>query len=162
MDTPSIKATKFWPGELGLYSTHALVFAQLIMKGKKHGVQAFIVPIRDKDFKTLPGVEAGDIGPKIGYHSKDNGYLILKKVRIPRKNILSRFMEITKEGEIEIKGDPKVSYATMMDIRRHISCTWTKIYASAITIATRYSFFRKQFKSASGQEIPIIEYQLQQ
>ena len=61
-----------------------------------------------------------------------------------------------------MKGDPKVSYATMMEIRRHISCTWTKIYASCITIATRYSFFRKQFKNSVGQEISIMDYQLQQ
>lgn len=61
-----------------------------------------------------------------------------------------------------MKGDPKVSYATMMEIRRHISCTWTKIYASTITIATRYSLYRTQFKDSAGQEIPIIDYQLQQ
>lgn len=25
--------------------------------------------------RTLPGVEAGDIGPKLGFHNVDNGYL---------------------------------------------------------------------------------------
>ena len=42
-----IKAIKFWPGDMGLIATHALVFAQLIIKGKNQGVHAFIVPIRD-------------------------------------------------------------------------------------------------------------------
>lgn len=42
-----IKAIKFWPGDLGLYATHALVFAQLEVKNKNYGVQAFVVPIRD-------------------------------------------------------------------------------------------------------------------
>ena len=50
----------------------------------------------------------------------------------------------------------------MMEIRRHISCTWIKVYASAITIAARYSCYRKQFKDSAAQEIPIIDYQLQQ
>lgn len=46
----------------------------------------------------MPGVQAGDIGPKIGFHSKDNGYLILKNVVIPRKNMLRRFVSVTEDG----------------------------------------------------------------
>lgn len=52
-----LNATKFWPGDLGLYATHALVFAQLECQGKNYGVQSFIVPIRDmQTMKPLPGV----------------------------------------------------------------------------------------------------------
>ena len=37
----------------------------------------FLVPIRDTNtHKPLTGIEVGDIGPKFGYDSKDNGYLI--------------------------------------------------------------------------------------
>lgn len=51
-----------------------------------------MVPIRDMEtHKLLPGCEAGDIGPKIGYSIKDNGYLRMKNVRIPRVNMLQRF-----------------------------------------------------------------------
>lgn len=110
----------------------------------------------------LPGVEVGDIGPKIGFHSKDNGYLILNNVAISRKDMLRRYTSVSKTGQIKIKGDPKISYATMMEIRKHISYTFPKIYASAITIATRYSLFRRQFKNAAKEEIQIIDYQLQQ
>lgn len=162
MNTPNIKAIKFWPGEMGIYSTHALVFAQLIVEGKKLGVHSFVVPIRDKDLNLLPGVEAGDIGPKIGFHSKDNGYLILKGVRISRKNMLTRYLSITKDGKLKVKGDPKISYATMMDIRKHLSSVYPKIYSQGITIAVRYSLFRKQFMDVGKQEIPIANYQLQQ
>jgi len=38
----------------------------------------FIVNIRDENHNLLPGVEAGDIGSKLGYNTKDNGYMILK------------------------------------------------------------------------------------
>ena len=86
INTPNIKATKFWPGEMGIYSTHALVFANMIIDGKSQGVHSFIVKIRDENLKLLPGVEAGDIGPKFGFYSKDNGYLILHNVRIPSKH----------------------------------------------------------------------------
>jgi acyl-CoA oxidase len=47
INTPTISAAKFWPGDLGIHCTHALVFAQMIIHKKNHGVQAFIVPIRD-------------------------------------------------------------------------------------------------------------------
>lgn len=51
-----IKAMKFWPGDMGLFATHALVFAQLLINGKNHGVHAFICQIRDQNMKLLPGV----------------------------------------------------------------------------------------------------------
>ena len=63
---------------------------------------------------------------------------------------------------MNIKGDPKIAYATMMEIRKYISCAYPKIYASAITIATRYSLFRRQFKNSAKEEIKIMDYQLQQ
>jgi acyl-CoA oxidase len=37
----------------------------------------------------LPGMELGDIGPKLGYESKDNGYAIFKNVKIPRRNMVN-------------------------------------------------------------------------
>lgn len=48
--------------------------------------------------KPMPGVDVGDIGPKIGFHSKDNGYLILNNVVIPRKNMLRRFVSVSQDG----------------------------------------------------------------
>ena len=41
--TPCIKATKYWPGYLGVSSSHAIVFAKLIIDGNKYGVFPFIV-----------------------------------------------------------------------------------------------------------------------
>ena len=61
-----------------------------------------------------------------------------------------------------IKGDPKISYATMMEIRKFICSCFPKLYALPITIATRYSIFRRQFKNSAKEEIKVIDYQLQQ
>jgi acyl-CoA oxidase len=38
-----VKAAKWWIGDLGVFATHACVFAQLIIKGKQYGVHAFVV-----------------------------------------------------------------------------------------------------------------------
>lgn len=47
LDTPTITATKWWPGELGHTANHALVFARLIIEyeGDKndYGIAPFIV-----------------------------------------------------------------------------------------------------------------------
>ena len=50
----------------------------------------------------------------------------------------------------------------MMEVRKFISSLSPLVYSCAITIATRYSFFRRQFKNAGNEEIKIIDYQLQQ
>lgn len=36
--TPTIRATKFWPGSLGRVATHAVVMAMMIIDGNKYGV----------------------------------------------------------------------------------------------------------------------------
>ena len=78
-----------WPGELGVYANWALVYAGLIVDGQKKGVHPFMVPIRDMEtHRPLPGVTVGDIGPKLGYSKKDNGYLAFNNVRVPRANML--------------------------------------------------------------------------
>ena len=39
----------------------------------------------------LPGVHTGDIGPKIGYNTMDNGHASFDRVRIPRANMPCRY-----------------------------------------------------------------------
>lgn len=94
LHTPNISATKWWPGELGRYANHALIFARIIIPEEDgdindYGIGAFITQIRDRDtHKHMPGVKTGDQGPKLGYSSKDNGWMTLDKVRIPRDQML--------------------------------------------------------------------------
>jgi acyl-CoA oxidase len=47
INTPEIGAAKWWVGDLGLYCTHAAVYAQLIINQRRYGVHAFVVPIRN-------------------------------------------------------------------------------------------------------------------
>ena len=86
----------------------------------------------------------------------------MNNVRIPRKNMLSKFTNVDRNGNVTSQGNPKVGYATMMESRKHICTTYPKLYAVAITIAGRYSIFRKQFRNKNKEEIRIMDYQLQQ
>ena len=121
INSPTISSTKFWPGDLGLISNYACVYAQLIIEGKRHGVQPFIVPLRDLETHLpLKGVEVGDIGPKFGYNSKNNGYCRFDNLRIPRNNLLMRFVQVDREGNFKTKGDLRFLYSVMLFIRVQI------------------------------------------
>ena len=85
VNTPTPKATKWWPGDLGTHCTHSIVFARMIVEDNDYGVLPFIVQLRDTDsFMPLKGIDLGDMGPKFGYPSKNNGWLSFDNVRIPR------------------------------------------------------------------------------
>ena len=161
--SPSVSSYKWWPGELGQLGNVAVVYAKTILKGKKIGVFPFIVPLRDLEtHKPLRGVEVGDIGPKLGYAAKENGFIKFDKVRIPLENMPSRFFEITDKGEFIQKGNAKVVYSAMMKVRIFLLSSAAFNLGKAVAIATRYSFIRKQFKNDRKEEVPVIQYQLQQ
>lgn len=116
----------------------------MILNGKPHGVQPFLVQLRDtQTFEPLPGIECGDIGPKFGYNSKDNGYLIMNNVRIPRTNLLRRFVDVDREGNFSIKGDLRTLYSVMMFIRCTIALGSPKALSHALVIGTRYAVVRR-------------------
>ena len=148
VNSPTITSGKCWPGELGKTANHAVFHARLISKGKDHGIQSFFAQIRDMEtHHPLPGLEIGEIGPKYGYVTKDNGYMYFRDFRIPRDNILKRYIVVSKEGDVERRGDPKFAYAIMMMVRWWIlEFSWTHL-AGGSTIAIRYSHIRKQFKT---------------
>jgi len=162
VNTPTIKDAKFWPGELGKAADHAVFQAQTIVKGKNVGVQSFICQIRDmKNMAALKGVEIGDIGPKYGFASKDNGYMIFKNFKISKSSLLSKFVEINDKGEFVQKGDPRVAYSTMMWIRIQLISATPGFVGKALMVASRYCYLRTQFKSLPDpmQERRIIDYQ---
>lgn len=160
--TPTIAATKYWPGDLGMFASHAVVFARLLIDEQDYGVQPFMVQIRDIDtWKVRPGVKCGDLGPKIGYHGKNNGWASFDQVRIPRTNMLMKLCEVSREGEFSIKGDPRVLYSVMMAIRMQIVQYSGISTMLATQIAVRYCCVRRQFSTLQGvkDERKVIDYQ---
>jgi len=82
---------KFWIGGAGKSSNMAIVWAQLYIKNKLHGLHAFVVPLRcRKTHNVLPGITIGDCGPKFGLNAVDNGFILFDKFRIPVNNLLDK------------------------------------------------------------------------
>ena len=161
--TPSIKAAKFWPGNLGVQATHACIFARCIAGGKDFGVQSFVVQVRDFDtFEPLPGIEIGDIGTKLGYNGADNGYLQFTHHRTPRDALLSRFVSLSKQGKFALKANPKMMYQIMVQTRIAILFTGCFLMQQCAKIATRYAVCRRQFATIQGsdEERALLDYQL--
>ncbi|KAJ2849758.1 hypothetical protein GGI22_005484, partial [Coemansia erecta] len=163
---PNIRACKWWIGSLGITATHAMVMAQLIVNGKNWGPNPVVVPIRSTaTHEPLKGVTVGDLGPKFGFNTMDNGFLLLDRVRVPRINLMQRYINVSSTGEVSRPAnvDPKVTYGTMVFVRTHIINNMSLTLAKATTIAIRYASMRRQFAGKSDKplgsvESPVLDY----
>lgn len=177
LHSPTVGSIKWWPGGLGKWATHAVVMAQLTTAdGKARGQQSFIVQLRDlRTHLPLPGIELGDIGPKMGYDRVDNGFLRLCRVRVPRAHMLCRHAQVRADGSFVLSSDnPRAVYGTMLFIRVYLVEEASLALQHATTIAARYSAVRRQGGAPTGAadgggetrppplERAVLDYQTQQ
>ena len=130
---------------MGHSANHAVVVAQLYSNGKCHGIHPFMVQLRDVEtWKPMAGITIGEIGPKLGMKTINNGYLGFNNVRIPRENMLMKNNQVLADGTF-IKAPASVlTYSTMVFVRVHIVRNMSYLLSKAATIATRYSAVRRQ------------------
>jgi acyl-CoA oxidase len=91
----------------------------------------------------LKGVQCGDMGPKMGYNSKNNGWCTFDNVRIPRDNLLMKYTRVDKEGAFSIEGDTRVLYSVMMEIRMRLLYFSGEALLRGTLIGLRYSVVRR-------------------
>ncbi|OQR75123.1 peroxisomal acyl-coenzyme A oxidase 3-like [Tropilaelaps mercedesae] len=170
LHTPDLEAAKVWSGNLGQTATHAIVFAQLFTADNVcHGLHGFVVPVRERFTLTpYPGVNLGDMGPKLGLNGLDNGFAIFDHYRIARESLLNRTGDVTPEGQyVSAVKDPSKRFGMTLGSlsmgRVAIVGLSTTNLVKAVVIAVRYSAVRRQFGlEEGGPEQPVLEYQLQQ
>ena len=146
--------------------------AQLLLPSREnrtaytsHGPQTFLLQIRDaKTHQPLPGIAVGDIGPKYGYASMDNGYMLFDHHRVPKSAMLSRYAEVSDEvGTFTRRGHPAVVYGSLTFVRGQIIMHARLVLARAVTVAVRYCSIRRQFtdrdaKSHDESEMKVLDY----
>ncbi len=132
LHTPTLQSAKWW--STGMFSaTHAAVYAQMILPGGVNkGVHVFFVQMRGADLKPLPGVEIGDIGPKLGDNDTPIGYLRLDRVRVPRRHLMEGRQHVTPDGRY-VLGQPPSSLALQRQSQRAANATKAKAAAHVNT-----------------------------
>lgn len=131
---------------------------------ENHGPTTFIIQIRDKvTHQPLEGIAVGDIGPKYGYASMDNGYMLFDHFRVPKSALLNRYVNVSDEGVFQQKGHLAVVYGTMTYVRANIIMHARLVMARAVTVAVRYSAIRRQFRdrdSTNSQDLErkVLDY----
>ncbi len=165
--TPEKYARKEYIGNAADHGEMATVFAKLVIDGKDYGVNAFIVPIRNKEKQTLPGVTIEDCGHKMGLNGVDNGIIYFNKVTIPYENMLDRFAQVNEAGEFEspIPSDNRRFFTmlgTLVGGRIGIPRSALAAAKTGLTIAIKYGDKRRQFGPEGGSEVPILNYRMHQ
>ncbi|PTU17919.1 hypothetical protein P175DRAFT_0504658 [Aspergillus ochraceoroseus IBT 24754] len=166
--SPTLTASKWWIGSLGRTANHAVVMAQLLIAGKNYGPHPFVVQIRDGEtHQPLENVYVGDIGPKFGYNTMDNGFLLFNHVKIPHVNMLARFAQVDQASNKYLRpASPSLVYGTMTWVRANIVLQAGGVLARGVTIATRYCAIRRQFQDRDAEpgagENPVLNYKMVQ
>ena len=167
LNSPTETSMKFWIGNLGKTASMAVIFAQLITERVKQGVHGFLIPIRDKkSHTTLPGIEIGDCGDKIGLQHVDNGWIKFNNYRVPKDCLLNKFSDVTSDGVyFSVISNKKKRFAfqigSLSGGRIAIALVSTMIPLTALTIALRYQATRKQFKNPNTKkEQYLLDYHI--
>ncbi|MHA3787921.1 acyl-CoA dehydrogenase family protein [Flavobacterium hauense] len=167
INTPEKYDRKEYIGNTANHGEMVTVFAKLIIDDKDYGVNAFIVPIRDKDKNTLEGVTIEDCGHKMGLNGVDNGILTFKNIIIPYENMLDRFAQVNEKGEFEspIPSDNRRFFTmlgTLVGGRIGIPRSALAAAKTGLTVAIKYGDRRRQFGPEGGLEVPILNYRMHQ
>nr|MBI1230578.1 acyl-CoA oxidase [Cytophagales bacterium] len=165
--TPHALARKEYIGNAAMHGKMATVFAKLVLNEKDYGVCAFVVPLRDEEGNTLPGITITDCGRKMGLNGVDNGVIAFDHVVIPKENMLNRFSDVTDDGTFEtpIASDNKRFFTmlgTLVGGRIGIPRSALSACKSGLSIAIRYGDKRRQFGPEGGEEVPILNYRMHQ
>jgi len=162
LHSPHLTSSKWWIGSLGKVANHAVVMAQLIIDGKNYGPHPFVAQIRDmKTHEPLDNIHVGDIGPKFGYNTMDNGFLLFNQVKIPHANMLARFSRVDPETNKYMRpSNPSLVYGTLTWVRSNIVLQSGSVLARGVTIAIRYCSVRRQFTDRDAPEDEVRENQV--
>jgi len=163
INSPNFESSKEYIGN-ALHAHYAVVFAQLHIEGEAHGVNAIIVPIRNKKGQVLDGIRVEDNGYKMGLNGVDNGRIWFDNVKVPVRNLLDKYAQIDEEGKFSspIKSESK-RFFTMLGAlvagRIAVGLLGNNTSKKALTIALRYALKRRQFAPKDGmKETLIIDY----
>ncbi|CAE8738025.1 unnamed protein product, partial [Polarella glacialis] len=129
-------AYKNWISQ-GLTADLAVVVANLIVKGKRHGPHAWVMQLR-RDGKLVEGVTADDMGDKTIGNDLDNARISFNKVWLPKDSLLDKYTGV--ENNDYVQRVPGINNMDMIGQRLYTGRT--------VIAASTLVFARTLFKSS--------------
>lgn len=135
-----------------MLASHIVTQAKMYVGDKNYGLQTFVFRIRDpKTHMPLPGLDIGDIGSKLGFKSVDNGYVRFINYEIPLDSILKKYIDVSEDGTVIVKGDKnseRLTYGAMMNLRSNLVSLYSFLPSKILMmVADNYK----------NREIPTME-----
>lgn len=165
INSPTLESMKWWSGS-NEYTTHMILYANLIVNSRSEGIFPFFFQIRNLEtLELLPEVTQGDIGPRAGLELQGYHYYKFSNLRVPSSALMQRFVRF-ENGRLNLL-HPQAKSLVMSSIEymRVMLISWAwRPTSLALTIAVRYSEVRRQFNTLPGttKERKVMDYQLQQ
>ncbi len=162
--SPNWTAGKNYIGNGACHGRLATVFAQLETNGERHGVHAFLVPLRDEQNDVLPGVRIEDNGPKMGENGVDNARFWFDGVRVDRDALLDRYGSVAADGSYrsDIRSAGARFFTTISALvggRISIAAAALSAGKSGLAIAVRYATRRRQFRApGASDDTALLDY----
>ena len=162
--SPTRAAGKNYIGNGACHGRLATVFAQLETGGERHGVHAFLVPLRTDDGQVWPGVRIEDNGPKMGENGVDNARIWFDQVRVPRTALLDKFGQVAADGtyQSDIRSAGARFFTTISALvggRISIAAAGLSAAKSGLAIAVKYATRRRQFRApGTTEETALLAY----
>lgn len=165
INSPTLSSTKYWIGAAGVWATHGIVVARLMVRAHDYGTHLFLVQLRDLDsHELLTGIEIYELGPKVfqGMLGTDNGALRFHNIRIPRSQMLARDAKVLRNGDYVRPQNANHAYGSMVTVRAQMAETTGWDLLKAVAVAYHYTKFRRQFKSRNDtkvkEETAVFDY----
>lgn len=151
ISTPTEDSEKNWISQ-GLIADWIVVFADLTIDGKARGPHPFFLRMRDEATGGLaPGFSLVDMGMKTVANDLDNARIRLSDVFAPREALLSRFVDVTPEGQYVQLGDEPMR----IEVIGQRLLTGRLAIAEAALVAVRQLFLKTK-KYAEAKQVNAV------